>query len=111
VYVRVLDEYVAPDKPLWPQPAPLLAACAILSILIGLIVVAVQERLPIPGMLPAGSMETLASGSAFGEQGCDARRDEELWAAMQRLRETISAAGHDRPAATGDVQRAETITT
>lgn len=110
VYVRVLDEYVAPDKPLWPQPAPLLAACAILSLLIGLIVVAVQERLPIPGVL-SGPGENHSSGRAVAEQACDARRDEEVWTAMQRLQETISAAGSVRTGAGGSMQPPEAITT
>ncbi|VAX38456.1 hypothetical protein MNBD_PLANCTO02-1034 [hydrothermal vent metagenome] len=50
ILVKVLDEYMVPKEPVWPLPAPLLIACGLLGLLLGLVVIVFIEKLPLPGM-------------------------------------------------------------
>ncbi len=50
IVVQVLDEFTVPEKPVWPQPIPLLIACGFLGLLLGFILIVFIEKLPLPGM-------------------------------------------------------------
>ncbi len=106
IHVRVLDAFVVPEEPLWPQPAPLLAACAILSLLLGTLVVALQERLPLPGVLESARTAVMTGAATPERSDPDNGRDADLWAEVQRLRETVAAAGNGL--ATTHAERSET---
>lgn len=64
IIVRVLDEYVIPQKPVWPQPIPLLMACGLLGLLMGLVVMVFVEKLPLPGTQSFDSLVSETSESS-----------------------------------------------
>lgn len=48
VLVRVLDDFVPPEQPIWPQPVPVLAACALLGLLGGVVGIVAVQRPSLP---------------------------------------------------------------
>jgi polysaccharide biosynthesis transport protein len=50
IIVRVLDDFRLPENPIWPKPLTLITACVMIGGLLGLVLIVLLERLPLPGM-------------------------------------------------------------
>lgn len=107
ISVRVIDDYVIPQEPVWPQPIPLLGASAMLGLLLSLGGIVLLEMLWTPaGPHSLNTARAAGDGKHSVEQALPAS---ELEAACARdvndLREMVSSqagtAGSTQPVAGG----------
>jgi uncharacterized protein involved in exopolysaccharide biosynthesis len=66
ILVQILDDFVAPVDPIWPQPIPFMALSGLLGLFLSTVAILFIERLPLPGVLQATNHRDQTAGTDEG---------------------------------------------